>query len=102
MPEVKEIDQDKLEKPQKKIKTFLNKVIIRKLPPNLNAESFLEIVSPLPDYIDFYFVGADFTLGAEATSRAYIEFKNEEDVSMQQNYSRLSLIRYFLDLYFQG
>lgn len=84
MPEeekVKEKDEDKSEKPQKKTKTFLNKVVIRKLPPNLNSESFLEIVSPLPDYCEFYFVTADFTLGAEATSRAYIEFRNEEDVS---------------------
>lgn len=73
-------DEEKLDKPHKKAKNFLNKVIIRKLPPNLTSESFLEIVSPI-DYSDYYFCPADWTLGSEATSRAYIEFKNEEDVS---------------------
>ncbi|KAG5679507.1 hypothetical protein PVAND_009070 [Polypedilum vanderplanki] len=64
----------------KKVKTFLNKVVIRKLPPNLTSEEFLEIISPIPDYSDYYFVKADWSLGAEATSRAYIEFKNQEDI----------------------
>jgi regulator of nonsense transcripts 3 len=68
----------------KKVRSFLNKVVIRKLPPNLGAEGFLEIVSPLPDYQDFYFCPADYSLGGEATSRAYIEFKREEDVSMNE------------------
>ena len=85
MPEVeekhKENDEDKSEKRQKRPKGFPNKVVIRKLPPNLTAEAFTEAISPLPDLIEFYFVNADWTLGAEATSRAYIEFKTEEDVS---------------------
>lgn len=68
-------------KSQKKAKTFINKVVIRRLPPNLNCEQFIETVSPLPDYYEFYFVPADWSLGAESTSRAYIEFKNQEDVS---------------------
>lgn len=86
MPELegktKEKDVEKPEKVNKRSRSFLNKVVIRKLPPNLNFESFIEIVSPLPDYFDLYFVSADWSLGAEATSRAYIEFKNEEDVSL--------------------
>lgn len=84
MPEIEnsmEMEEDKQEKPLKKAKTFLNKVVIRKLPPTLTAEVFTEMISPLPEIIDMYFVKADYTLGAEATSRAYIEFKNEEDVS---------------------
>ena len=77
----KSIDKDgKKSKEPKKIKTFLNKIVIRKLPPNLSSEHFLENISPIPDYSDFYFVKADWTLGAESTSRAYIEFKNQEDV----------------------
>lgn len=84
MPEVqgkvRESVEDKLEKPHKKSRSFLNKVVIRKLPPNLNAEDFVAAIAPLPDDIDFYFVPADWTLGAEATSLAYIEFKHEEDV----------------------
>lgn len=85
MPEVqvkvRESVEDKLEKPHKKVRSFLNKVVIRKLPPNLNAEDFVATIAPLPDDIDYYFVPADWTLGAEATSLAYIEFKHEEDVS---------------------
>lgn len=83
MPEEKlqESHEDKPEKTQKKSRSFLNKVVIRKLPPSLNAETFIEMISPLPDYSDLYFCPADWTLGAEATSRAYIEFKKEEDVS---------------------
>lgn len=69
-------------KSHKRTKTFLNKVVIRKLPPNLSAQNFTEIVSPLPILAEYYFVRADWTLGAEATSRAYIEFKNQEDVSL--------------------
>jgi regulator of nonsense transcripts 3 len=81
MPEekVKEVEE-KPEKPLKKVRSFLNKIVIRKLPPNLGAEGFLEIVSPIGEYLDFYFCPADYSLG-EATSRAYIEFKREEDVS---------------------
>lgn len=66
---------------QKRVKSFSNKVVIRKLPPNLTQEAFVEIISPLPDLQDFYFCKADWTLGAEATSRAYLEFKDEKDVS---------------------
>lgn len=88
MPEVQDNTVDnndeKPEKPHKKTKSFPNKVVIRKLPPNLNEESFIEIVSPLPDHQDLYFCPADWSLGAEATSRAYIEFKNEEDVSSEK------------------
>lgn len=82
MPEenAKESHELKIEKPPKKAKVFLNKVVVRKLPPNLNFETFVEICSPLPDYTDLYFCPADWTLGAEATSRAYIEFKKQEDV----------------------
>jgi regulator of nonsense transcripts 3 len=74
-------DNDKPLKGVKKTKTFLNKVIIRKLPPNMSSSEFLESVQPLQDYSDYYFVNADWSLGAEATSRAYIEFKNQEDAS---------------------
>ena len=71
---------EKKSKEPKKVKTFLNKIVIRKLPPNLSSEQFIEIISPIPEYTDFYFVKADWSLGTESTSRAYIEFKNQEDV----------------------
>lgn len=86
MPEVLEkgkgSDEVKPEKAHKKLKGFPNKVVIRKLPPNLNADGFIEIISPLPDYSELFFIPADWSLGSEATSRAYIEFKHEEDVSL--------------------
>lgn len=89
MPEISDKPEkskpDKADKSQRRIKTkqaFLNKVVIRKLPPNLNEDAFLEVISPIPDYSSMYFVCADWTLGADASSRAYIEFKNQEDVSL--------------------
>lgn len=82
----KSIEKDvKKAKEPKKAKTFLNKIVIRKLPPNLTSEQFLELISPIPEYTDFYFVKTDWTLGAESTSRAYIEFKDQEDVRNQFN-----------------
>jgi len=83
MPEVEnsmENSEDYVEKPHKKTKSFLNKVVIRKLPPNLSEEAFIDIISPLPDHQELYFCAADWTLGAEATTRAYIEFNSEEDI----------------------
>jgi regulator of nonsense transcripts 3 len=86
MPEEEEsstkISSEKQEKAPKKPKGFLNKIVIRKLPPNLSSEQFLEQISPLPEIIDFYFCKPDWTLGGEATTRAYIEFLHEEDVSL--------------------
>jgi regulator of nonsense transcripts 3 len=68
------------DKSHKKSKTSLNKVVIRKLPPNINEEEFLEQIAPT-EFSDFYFVPADYSLLADASSRAYIEFKSQEDVS---------------------
>lgn len=80
MPEeVVKADKAK-EKAHKKAKTLLNKVVIRKLPPNINESEFLQQIAPT-EFNDFYFVPADFSLLADATSRAYIEFKSQEDVS---------------------
>ena len=35
------------------------KIVIRRLPPTLTREQFLDIVSPLPDHDYFYFCPAD-------------------------------------------
>lgn len=91
-------NEETLEKPHKKVKSFQNKVVIRKLPPNLNAEAFSEMVSPLPDYHELYFCPADWTLGSEATSRAYIEFKHEEDVSFKDLLKRQDFNSHFFYL----
>lgn len=37
------------------------KIVIRRLPPSLTLEQFLDIVSPLPDYDFFYYCNADAT-----------------------------------------
>ncbi|CAO1313326.1 unnamed protein product [Diamesa hyperborea] len=59
---------------------FLSKVIIRKLPPNMTEEEFIKSIDPIPDHDYLYFVPVDWTLGTEATSRAYIHFLNPEDI----------------------
>lgn len=84
MPESKEKTEEDRPRGQKRVKSFPSKVVIRKLPPSLTQEAFIETISPLPELHDFYFVKADWSLGAEATSRAYLEFKNEEDVSRRK------------------
>lgn len=58
----------------------LTKVIIRRLPPTMTEEEFLKQIDPLPEYDNYYFAAADWSLGFDATCRAYINFKNHEDV----------------------
>lgn len=55
-------------------------VVARRLPPTMTEEEFLEAVSPLAEYDYFSYVPADKSLGAHAFSRAYINFKNTDDV----------------------
>uniref|UniRef100_A0A1A9W996 UPF3 domain-containing protein n=1 Tax=Glossina brevipalpis TaxID=37001 RepID=A0A1A9W996_9MUSC len=57
-----------------------NKVIIRHLPPNMTEDDFLKQTDPLPDYDFYYFAAADWSLGSDATCRAYITFKNHNDI----------------------
>lgn len=59
---------------------FLTKAIIRRLPPSMTKEIFLDQISPVPDYDYMYFVKADLSLGEYAYSRAYINFKNSPDI----------------------
>merc|ERR1712203_921802 len=58
----------------------LTKIIVRRLPPKLVEEEFLEAVDPVAEHDYFRFVIADDTLGVNAFSRAYINFSNVEDV----------------------
>ena len=46
----------------------------------MTEEQFLEDVSPLPDYNDFYYVNGDLSLGEFAFSRAYFKFKNFDEL----------------------
>lgn len=69
------------EKPKKeKSPALVTKVVIRRLPPSMTEEMFIESVSPLPEHDYFAFINADSSLGSSAYSRAYINFKNVEDV----------------------
>lgn len=65
--------QDKREKP-------LTKVIVRRLPPTITLETFLNQVSPIPDYDYIYTVAGDSSLGENSFARAYINFTHPEDI----------------------
>ncbi|KAM3967476.1 UPF3 regulator of nonsense mediated mRNA decay [Aphomia sociella] len=66
----------------KKTKTQrpLTKLILRRLPPTMTEEAFLEQVSPIPEHDHFYFAKPDPSLGHNIYSRAYINFVNVEDI----------------------
>ncbi|XP_024142156.1 regulator of nonsense transcripts 3A isoform X1 [Oryzias melastigma] len=61
-------------------KEVFSKVVIRRLPPNLSREQLEEQLSPLPSYDYFEFFSADQSLYPHLFSRAYINFKNTEDI----------------------
>ncbi|KAK7866804.1 hypothetical protein R5R35_005238 [Gryllus longicercus] len=56
------------------------KVVVRRLPPTMTLETFVDNVSPLPEHDYVYFVRADMSLGTNAFSRAYINFINMDDL----------------------
>merc|ERR1712096_349526 len=59
----------------------LTKIVIRRLPPELNQKEFLEAVDPIADHDYFRFVKADHSFGRkESYSRAYMNFTNVQDV----------------------
>ncbi|KAJ0182462.1 hypothetical protein K1T71_001831 [Dendrolimus kikuchii] len=66
----------------KKLKTQrpLTKIILRRLPPTMSEEAFLEQVSPIPEHDHFYFAKPDLSLGNNVYSRAYINFINVDDI----------------------
>lgn len=49
------------------------KIVVRHLPPTMTESEFLEQVGPLPENDYYYFCPADWSLGQEATCRAYID-----------------------------
>ena len=55
-------------------------IVIRRLPPSMDEEDFVKAIEPMPDYDDFYFISADWSLGKNASSRAYINFSKYEDI----------------------
>ncbi|CAH2989309.1 unnamed protein product [Chilo suppressalis] len=72
------INKNKDKKP--KSQRPLTKIILRRLPPTMTEEAFLEQVSPIPEHDHFYFAKPDLSLGNNVYSRAYINFVNVEDI----------------------
>lgn len=64
---------DKKEKP-------LTKVIVRRLPPSMDQQTFLNQVSPIPEYNYIYTAKGDSKLGEFAFTRVYINFINPNDI----------------------
>ncbi|KAI8489637.1 Regulator of nonsense transcripts 3B [Branchiostoma belcheri] len=65
---------------KKKEEGIPTKVVIRRLPPTLTEETLVDELGPLPDHDFFLFVAADMSLVPHAFCRAYINFKNPEDI----------------------
>ncbi|NWH78916.1 REN3B protein, partial [Piaya cayana] len=72
-------ETERLERPKDKKET-LSKVVIRRLPPSLTKEQLEEHLQPLPEHDYFEFFANDSSLYPHMFSRAYINFKNQEDI----------------------
>ncbi|XP_072251508.1 regulator of nonsense transcripts 3B [Leuresthes tenuis] len=77
--EIKTEDGDKIEKSKEKKET-MTKIVIRRLPPSLTMEELEEQLQPLPevDYMEFF--SNDTSLYPHLFARAYINFKNQDDI----------------------
>ncbi|KAG5833143.1 hypothetical protein ANANG_G00272720 [Anguilla anguilla] len=76
-------DQDSVttnSKPKEEKKEVFTKVVLRRLPPSLSKDQLEEQISPLPAFDYFEFFSADQSLYPHLFSRAYINFKNPEDI----------------------
>lgn len=52
--------------------------MVRHLPPTMTEKEFLEQVDPLPENEYYYYCPADWSLGQEATCRAYIDMSPKD------------------------
>uniref|UniRef100_A0A1A7YCG3 UPF3 regulator of nonsense transcripts homolog B n=1 Tax=Iconisemion striatum TaxID=60296 RepID=A0A1A7YCG3_9TELE len=77
--EIKCEDGEKTEKSKEKKET-MTKIVIRRLPPSLSKEELEEQLQPLPevDYMEFF--SNDTSLFPHLFARAYISFKNQDDI----------------------
>ncbi|XP_051944860.1 regulator of nonsense transcripts 3B-like [Xyrauchen texanus] len=73
-------ENEKAEKSSKEKKEAMTKIVIRRLPPSLTKEELVEQLQPLPelDYLEFF--SSDTSLYPHLFARAYLNFKNQEDV----------------------
>ncbi|ELV10830.1 Regulator of nonsense transcripts 3B [Tupaia chinensis] len=71
--------EDKQDRNKEK-KEALSKVVIRRLPPTLTKEQLQEHLQPMPEHDYFEFFSNDTSLYPHVYARAYINFKNQEDI----------------------
>ncbi|KAJ8351216.1 hypothetical protein SKAU_G00226920 [Synaphobranchus kaupii] len=78
--EIKCEENEKQERPSKEKKEAMTKIVVRRLPPSLTKEELEEQLQPLPevDYLEFF--SNDTSQFPHLFSRAYINFKNQEDI----------------------
>ncbi|XP_069493216.1 regulator of nonsense transcripts 3A isoform X2 [Ambystoma mexicanum] len=67
-------------RPRQDRRASLCKVVIRRLPPSITKEQLEEQLHPLPAHDYFEFCAADPSLYPHLFSRAYIHFRNPEDI----------------------
>ncbi|EDW61154.1 regulator of nonsense transcripts 3B [Drosophila virilis] len=60
------------------------KIVVRHLPPTMTEKEFLEQVDPLPENDSYYYCPADWSLGQEATCRAYIDMSLKDIAEVLQ------------------
>ncbi|XP_058526516.1 regulator of nonsense transcripts 3A isoform X3 [Ochotona princeps] len=67
-------------KPREEKRTALSKVVVRRLPPGLTKRQLEEQLRPLPAHDYFELFPADLSLYPHLYSRAYINFRDPDDV----------------------
>ncbi|XP_052838151.1 regulator of nonsense transcripts 3B [Drosophila gunungcola] len=60
------------------------KIVMRHLPPTMTEADFLDQVGPLPENDTYYYCPADWSLGQEATCRAYIDMSMKDIADVLQ------------------
>ncbi|XP_022224054.2 regulator of nonsense transcripts 3B [Drosophila obscura] len=60
------------------------KIVMRHLPPTMTEKEFLDQVGPLPESDSYYYCQADWSLGHDATCRAYIDMTLKDNTELLQ------------------
>jgi len=74
------ISTEKKVKKKEKTVQIPTKVVVRRLPCTMSEESFVEFFSPLPEHNMFRYVYGDRSLAPHNFCRAYIDFKNVNEI----------------------
>lgn len=57
-----------------------SKIVVRRLPPTITVDSFMESVSPIEAFNYIYIVNGDYSFGEHSFSRVYINFVNSDEI----------------------